>query len=269
MMVVTILLILLASYCESYEKKVDGELILKLLDSKEYDKASVEIKKAFEIEPKCAICYFARGCILEHQGQQLQAMQNYNKAIELSPDYPPYYYFRGKLNMSMGIFQTGSFNKENYERSIRLAIDDFTKGIQLKPGNIDLYYRERGDAYINISLYDKALSDFQKLLLLNKKGTSILCSIGKCYLELNDLDNALKFLLKAKTDEMMSDFCLVDIALAYSMKNEKDNALKYLEMAVSRNEYTANFGLKESDPRWNNIRKTTIFQKVKNGRKTK
>lgn len=269
MVVVIISLISFATYCESNEQIIDIELMMLLLESNEFDKASVEIEKAFKIEPKCDFCYFAQGFLLEKQGQRSQAMQKYNKAIELSPDIAPYHYYRGKLNMNMGIFQKGDYNKDKYIRGIRLAIDDFSKCIQLNPGNIDLYYRERGDAYIYISEYNKALLDFQKFLQLNKIDTNILCKIGKCYLELNDPEKALHFLLEAKTDEIQLDLCIVDIALAYSMKNEKDKAIKYLEMAVGRDEYTAEFGLKESDPRWDNVRETAIFQKIKNGRKNK
>jgi tetratricopeptide (TPR) repeat protein len=259
----------LATFCWSDAKKIDGEIILKLLDSKEYDKATVEIEKAFKIEPECAVCYFAQGWISEQRDRRSQAMQNYHKAIELAPDYPPYYYFRGRLKMNMAMFQGSGFSKENYNRGIRRAIEDFTKGILLKPGNIDLYYRERASAYIYISEYRKALFDLQKLLPMDKKDSHLLCNIGKCYLELGDTDQALSYLLKADACEMISDPCIVDIALAYSMKNEKDKALKYLETAVDRDELTAEFGINESDPRWDNIRETDLFQKVKNGRRGK
>ena len=143
-----------------------------------------------------------------------------------------------------------------------MAIEDFTKGIQLKPVNIDLYYRERGDAYFSISEYSKALLDFQEILKLNKKDTPLLCNVGKCYLKLNDPDKALKFLLGADPSEI-DDSCMVNTALAYSIKNEKENAIKYLKMAISKNEITANYGISKSDPGWNNIRETEIFRNLK------
>ena len=251
------------TYVESAEKKIDDEIILKLLDGKEYEKASIEIKKAFKINPKCAFCYFAQGYIFEQQDARSEAMQNYNKAIELSPDNPFFYYYRGKLNLNMGIFQMGSFNQDKYKQGVRLAIEDFTKAIQLKPNNIDLYYRERADAYMYCAEYEKALLDFERLIPLQEKNVSLLCNIGKCYLESNNPDKALVYLLEANNDEGISDICLADIALAYSLKNEKDRATDFLEMAVNRNEYIAQFGINEYDPRWDNIRETEKFRRVK------
>lgn len=257
------------AFCAGMEKNVDDEKILQLLDGKEYEKATVEIEKAFQIEPECAVCYFARGYILEQQGRQSQAMQNYNEAIERSPDYSPFYYFRGKLHMSSGIFQMGSYRKETFKRCLRLAIVDFTKGILLQPGNIELFYRERGDAYSYLGDYPKALSDYQKFMSSGNNDAFVLCDIGKCHLALNHPDKALKFLLDAVSEQTISDLCIVDIALAYTLKNEKEKAAYYLEMAVGRKEFVAEYGLDESDPRWDNIRETAIFRKINHDRKLK
>lgn len=267
-MITIIFLISLTTYCRSDEKKVDDMLILKLLDSKEYDKASAEIEAAFKIEPKCAFCYFAQGVIMERQANRSQAMQKYNKAIELDPDTPQYYYYRGNLNVNMALLQKSDFNTDKLKSGITLAIEDFTKAINLKPVNIDLYYRERGSAYLSISEYSKALLDFQEILKLNKKDTPLLCKVGECYLKLNDPDKALKFLLEADPSEI-DDSCMVNTALAYSIKNEKENAIKYLKMAINKNEITANYGISKSDPGWNNIRETEIFRNLKESPKHK
>lgn len=59
MVVVIIPLISFATYCDGNEQIIDIELVMNLLDSNEFDKASVEIEKAFKIEPRCDFCYFA------------------------------------------------------------------------------------------------------------------------------------------------------------------------------------------------------------------
>ena len=262
-MIIIFFFVALAISCGSDEKKIDEKSIIRLLDNKEYDRASAEIEMALKSDPECSFCYFAQGYILQQQGQRSEAVNNYNKAIELSPETPQYYYYRGRLNVNRGLLQGKDFNKVLLERDTRSAIDDFTKGIELKPGKIDEYYHERGSAYITISEYSRALADFQKILQMNKKDTPLLCNIGKCYLKLNDPDKALEFMLQAKSDEITNDFCAVNIALAYSMKNEKEKAVEYLKLATDKNSFIAKYGISDSDPGWDNIRKTETFRKLK------
>jgi tetratricopeptide (TPR) repeat protein len=165
---VIVFIVFLASfdpYCAIADKKekLDGYYIFSLIGSEKYDQASIEIEKSLQINPNCSFCYFARGYILDQKNNDKNAMQNYNKAIALSPNSPQYYFYRGKLKVSMAIFQAAGYSEEDKEKGLKSGIEDFTKGIQLKPENVHLYYRERGDAYLSISLFSKALMDFQNV----------------------------------------------------------------------------------------------------------
>ena len=54
------------------------------------------------------------------------------------------------------------YSNKNYEQAIRL----YTKGLKLRPNDIKSLYR-RGRSYEELKIYDKAVSDFNKILFLN------------------------------------------------------------------------------------------------------
>ncbi len=77
--------------------------------------------------------------------------KNYNKAIELDPNYANAYIGRG-----------GTYGYlSQYERSI----EDFNKAIELDPDNAEAY-NNRGAAYFYLNQYERAIEDFNKTIEL-------------------------------------------------------------------------------------------------------
>ena len=76
------------------------------------------------------------------------AMDDFNKAIAITPTYPDAYYMRGHVY----------YDQQKYSD----AIPDFTKAIEIKPDYTDAYYK-RAESYYNTGSMDLALSDFSKI----------------------------------------------------------------------------------------------------------
>ena len=88
------------------------------------------------------------GISYNKKGQHDRAIEDYNKAIAIDPNYAHAYYNRGTVY---------GRDKVQYDR----AIEDFNKAIQLDPNFAQAYYN-RGFAYFLSGNRGRAISDLQK-----------------------------------------------------------------------------------------------------------
>ena len=91
--------------------------------------------------------YFVQGNTKASLGQYLAAISDYDKAIQLKPDYAEAYSNRGLAKRKLSQYVA--------------AISDFDKAIQLKPDLAEAY-SNRGNAKANLGQYVAAISDFDK-----------------------------------------------------------------------------------------------------------
>ncbi|PIP40661.1 MAG: peptidoglycan-binding protein, partial [Desulfobacterales bacterium CG23_combo_of_CG06-09_8_20_14_all_51_8] len=87
------------------------------------------------------------------EGKILEAIQLYNKAINLTPDYHLPYYNRGNAYAELG--------------QLQLAIEDFNKTISLQPDVAEAYFN-RGNIYLYQGKRNLGCSDAQKACVLGK-----------------------------------------------------------------------------------------------------
>ena len=85
-------------------------------------------------------------------GNYEEAIEDFNRAIELDPEYSGAYYNRGNARKNMG----------EYEE----AIEDFNRAIEHNAANIHAY-QNRAELYIELGEYDDALDDAQTALELS------------------------------------------------------------------------------------------------------
>ena len=124
-----------------------------LFKREKFSEAYQSVMQMLELDPKNL-----EGLIL--QSRILSAQQNYPKAIEVLslasieyPDEPRIYLHRGDYYMLMN--------------QAAFSIIDYTKAIELNPEMAEIYYKRAG-AYEAIRDYEKALSDYEKLLEMSK-----------------------------------------------------------------------------------------------------
>ena len=75
--------------------------------------------------------YFQHGAVSCNQGDFSQAISDFTKAIEISPDFAVAYYNRG-----LAYFKQGNFSQ---------ASSDYNKAVEIDPNFKDAYYDHSGD----------------------------------------------------------------------------------------------------------------------------
>jgi len=140
------------------EQKIEREAAIHLFkgvsfaDGVNHDQAVEEFTKAIEISPRFVDAYLYRGFSYDVRCQYDQAIKEYTKAIKINPRYAMAYNARGFTYRKM----------DQYE----LAIKDYTKSIEI--------YSSDGTAYINRGLVyddkgrrDQAIKDYNKAIEIN------------------------------------------------------------------------------------------------------
>jgi tetratricopeptide (TPR) repeat protein len=140
-------LILGSAFAQTAEEAVERGI--EYYKQEQDEEAINEFNKAIEIDPNCAEAYYNRGKAEEFDYAD-QAIADYSKAIKLNPNYVEAYNWRGMAY---------ELDKKNYDQ----AIADFTRAIEINPNYINAYVN-RGTAYNSKKEYDKAIADDTRVI---------------------------------------------------------------------------------------------------------
>jgi len=140
---------------------------MKALNDKNYNEAIEYFNKAIEMYPYFAEPYFFRATTYFRMKNYEEAIADFTRCVKYDPSHAEAYYWRGEVY----------YHLEDYSN----AISNYTKAIELDPDNI-YYYYSRGTTYY---LRDRD-DDFKKSIDDYRKG----CELGD-----NDSCKALKDLL--------------------------------------------------------------------------
>lgn len=129
-----------------------------------------------------AVEWYNKGNDWLNKGMWKEAIECYNRALELDPDLSIAYNNRGKAYGDLG----------QYDK----ALADCTRALELNP-NLDVAYNNRGALYGKLEQYKKALVDFEKALSLNPDSALFYNNRGFAYYRLGRRDEALSDYNKA------------------------------------------------------------------------
>ncbi len=176
---------------------------------KHYNKAELAISKAIKIVPRAAF-YNNRGILYQRQNKWELALADYNKAIQINPNYVEAYYNRGILysKQKRRDLALPDYNKvievnpdfaQAYknrgliyfeQKKLDIALSDYNKAIQVNSNYADAYYN-RGNLYQNQKKWDLALADYNKAIQINPNYVDAYISRGNLYKEQKKWDLAL------------------------------------------------------------------------------
>jgi len=113
----------------------------------QHGRAIADFDRAVELNPEYAAAYNNRGVAYARLNQHGRAIEDYNRAVELNPEGAEAYSNRG--NAYAGLNQHGR------------AIEDYDRAVELNPEYAEAY-GNRGIAYTSIAKYDKSMRNLKR-----------------------------------------------------------------------------------------------------------
>ena len=156
------------------------------------------------------IAYMHRAIVYTSMREYGKAIADYDRAIDLQPDYAPAFYNRGVMYAEMQEADMATYDFEktvridpehynawNYLGLIKMRLASFEDAIQLFNIALDinpvfaLAINNRGYSYFNLNEMDKALLDFNKAIDLDKELTLAYLNRGWLYANQSKFDLAI------------------------------------------------------------------------------
>jgi tetratricopeptide (TPR) repeat protein len=140
-----------------------------------------DFDKAIELNPLDAGFYKERSKCLSSD----KAIEDLNKAIELKPDFAEAYFERGQLYFKQ--FEMDGNSVEDREK----ALSDFNKAIDLNPKNADFYYSRAMLYFHYLKDNEKAFRDFDEAVRANPRNNEYLMSRAMHYQIIGEYQKAI------------------------------------------------------------------------------
>jgi tetratricopeptide (TPR) repeat protein len=129
------------------------------------------------------LIHVARGDAFYAHGNQQAALQDFDKAVTLKPDYPEAYYNRGNLHCLM----------RQYDK----AIEDYTHAIELTENDANAH-NNRGMAWHQKGNYESALANYNRAIAINPNEPVFYANRGRLWDRIGDDALARADYLQAK-----------------------------------------------------------------------
>ncbi|MBV6624259.1 MAG: tetratricopeptide repeat protein [Rivularia sp. (in: Bacteria)] len=179
--------------------------------NQKWDLAIANYNRAIQINPEYAMTYHYRTIFYESREKWDLAIADYGKLIELKPKSSQYYSSRARLYEIQGKWD--------------LALADYNKAIQVNPGYAASDYGNRAKFYEGRKKWDLALADYNKAIQINPKYSSTYYNRAKFYERRGKWDLALADYNKAIQIKPEDTYAYYNRAKFYESRKKWDLAL--------------------------------------------
>ena len=174
------------------------------------EKALANYNKSIQLYPEYGLAYVDRGNIYFDRGADSLAIADYDKAVSLNTRSPNVYANRGAL-----------FAKH---KKYNLAFADFADALKMQK-DFPNTYLNRAITYFEMNDYKAAIEDYSSYLKLKPDDAGIYCDRGVAYQNLNDDENALRDLNTAVSMSPGTGIYYLNRSFSYFRTGKKESAL--------------------------------------------
>ncbi|MBI1258729.1 MAG: tetratricopeptide repeat protein [Chloroflexi bacterium] len=203
------------------------------------DAQLLSLSAALDHEPNNPEHFFARGKRRADLGDYAQAIEDFDRAIALSPRTAAYYVERGDCY--------------HWSGDTRRCLADENRAIELDPYQAD-YYVRRGRSSINLRAYDEAVRDFSRALRLEPEQAETYFLRGTAYARDRDWQHAVADCCKAVELEPECAEYQAALGMAYicehGLRDDYDRSIEHLRRAVELAPENVNYRLQRAHSLW-------------------
>jgi len=184
------------------------------------------LEKALELSPEMPEALKWLGTIYGgNKGHIEDAINLLTRAIQIKPDYAAAFNNRSCILSKID------------EENIKKAIDDLSEAIRIRPFDA-FYYTNRANCYSNLSMHEKVIEDLSYAINCSsdayKKINRVFLERGQRYMELKEYDKAIDDFSESLIVEMDHADTLIMRAKAYYLADKKDKAKADIEEYLNR-----------------------------------
>lgn len=190
-----------------------------------FDAAVQAIPAGSESSYQAGVLYFYRATIYYYQERYAEALTDYTRALEWSPESSIAFNNREIIYNRLG----------DYDQ----AIADFERAIALDPEDYKAF-NNRGTTYTYLGQYEDALPDFDKAIELNPEFARAYTNRGVIYSNLDDYDQAIADHTRAIELSPRFTEAYANRGLAYALSGDYEAAIPDLSQAIELNPQYAN-----------------------------
>ena len=182
------------------------------------------------------------------------AAQNYQKALDLKPEFPEIYYNLGvilsknnDIDGAVSCYQTAISQKSDYAEAYfnladclrqtkenDIAVVCYQKVIELQPNNVEAYLN-LGNIFKNQKKYDEAASYYEKAILINPNKADSYYNMGLVAYLQEDIDKSIELYQRAISLNPAFIEAYFNLGLMYYYKCEFEKALDSYKKVLALN----------------------------------
>jgi tetratricopeptide (TPR) repeat protein len=151
-----------------------------------------------------------RGVAYARRQQNKEAIEDFNRAIQLYPEYAAIYNNRGNVLLGLG--------------AVREALKDFDRALVLAPGYAAAYSNRAG-AYMRLGQVDRAIGDYTSAIKLTPTSAAALSGRGRAHLAAHRPHGAIRDFTRAVSADAR-------FGAAYRSRAEAKLAIERYEEAI-------------------------------------
>ncbi len=182
------------------------------------DKAIQEYQVALTLKPDYVEAYDGLGTIYIAQGHLDEAVHLFQRALQLDSHYSPSHYHLGNIYQAQGHWEA--------------AVQAYRAAIQHYPGAV-LAHRSLGDVYQAQKRFDEAIEAYQRALKLQPDSAMVYYSLGNTYATQSRWQPAIEAYRMALTLQPNLAKALSSLGKIYGILGRLDEAIQVYQRAIT------------------------------------
>ena len=184
------------------------------------EEAMEQYDKSIQINPNNSEAQYNLGLALADKGRFEEAIEKYRQAIQISPNYSEALSSLGAALVAKGRFEE--------------AIECFRKAIQINPNFSDALFN-LGVALAAQGRFEEAIKNYRQAIQINPKFSDALSNLGVALAAQGRFDEAIENYRQAIQINPKNSDALYNLGLALAVKGRSDEAIENYRQAIQVN----------------------------------